>query len=172
MGRQKLIKRLGYLRNLELFNIFFLPACLYFVLSVSETLYRQPYVVSMFSICAILAQGVFYWHMKLQSICKNEVSLPSYAYQAFLYFKWADLLLLTVYTVLLVLGKAASSIDFQVTIWSNFLYIFAILEYVNYYHYQLSHDNKNDIRYLIKHKKIRRSPLWKDMQQNQERSRT
>jgi len=167
LQRQKLIKRLRSLRNLELFNIFFLPICLYFVLWSRETIHWQPYVVSIFGICAILAQSVIYWHLKLQSIRKNEAALPSYAYPVFAFFKWANLLLFAVYPVLFLLGNATSSDDFQVSIWSNLLYIFGILEYVNYYHDQLSHYNLNDIRYLIRYKKIRRSPLWTDLQQNQ-----
>ncbi len=167
MQRVKLIKRLRSLRNLELFNIFFLPACMYFILSGRETIHWQPYVVSMFSICIILAQGVFYWHLKLQSIRQNETSLPPYSYRVFPFFKKANLLILAVYPVLFVLGKVISHVDFQITIWSHLLYIFSVLEYINYYNYQLSHDNLQDIRYLIRHKKIRRSPLWRDMQQHQ-----
>jgi hypothetical protein len=172
MQRQKLIKRLRSLRNLEFFNIFFLPACLYFVLSIRGTTNWQAHFVSMMSICVILAQGVFYWHLKLQSIRKSEITLPAYAYQIFSFFKRANLLLFVIYPGMYSLGKTTQSVDFGVSIWSNLLYIFGILEYVNYYHYQLSHDNLKDIRYLIKHKKIRRSPLWTDLAQNRERSQS
>ena len=33
-----------------------------------------------------------------------------------------------------------------------FIYIFALLEYINYYHTQLSYDNISDIKHLIKSK--------------------
>jgi len=42
-----------------------------------------------------------------------------------------------------------------------------VLEHINYYYFQLSHDNMNDIRYLLEHRKIRRSPLYVDMQRVQ-----
>jgi hypothetical protein len=164
MERQKLIKRLRTLRNLELFNIFFLPACLYLVLSTREILHQQPYIVSMFNICVILAQGVLYWHLKLLSICSKEAALPMYAYRVFSFFKKANILLFIVYPLLFILGKTTQVIDFKISIWSNLLYLFGIMEYVNYYQYQLSHDNLVDIRYLIKHKKFRRAPLWTDLQ--------
>lgn len=167
MQREKLNKRLRSLRNLELFNIFFLPACMCLVFSVKGTIHRQPYVVSMLNICFILAQSVLYWHLKLQSIRQHETALPAYAYRVFSFFKRANLLILAVYPVLFVLSQVTSSVGFQVTIWSHLLYVFSMLEYVNYYHYQLSHDNLKDVRYLIRHKKIRRSPLWTDMQQHQ-----
>ena len=62
-------------------------------------------------------------------------------------------------------------VNFQASIWSNLLFLFAVLEYINYYHYQLSHDNMNDLRYLFKYKKIRRSPLFMDMLRNQKRNK-
>jgi hypothetical protein len=165
MQRQKLTKRLRSLRNLELFNIFFLPACMCFVLWIRGALHWQAYVVSMLNICVILAQGVLYWHLKLQSIYKHETALPAYAYRVFGFFNKANWFLLAVYPGLLVLDKVTTSVDFPVTIWSHLLYVFSILEYVNYYHYQLSHDNLQDLRYLLRHKRIRRSPLWTDLQQ-------
>lgn len=172
MQRQKLVKRLRSLRNLELFNIFFLPACLGFVLSKIDITHWQAYYVSMAGICVILAQGVFYWHLKLNAILKNESVLPAYSYPIFSLFKWANLFLLAVYPVLFLLGKLASRFDFNVTLWSSLLYVFGILEYVNYYHYQLSHDQLNDIRYLIRHKKFRRSPLWTDLQHHRDNSKS
>lgn len=72
------------------------------------------------------------------------------------------------YPILVASNKLLSPIDFQASLWSNGIFLFAILEYVNYYHYQLSHDNINDIRYLIKHRKIRRSPLYVDLQRHKQ----
>lgn len=37
------------------------------------------------------------------------------------------------------------------------------LEFFNYYYYQLSHDTKNDLKYLIQHKRLRQSLLSKDI---------
>jgi hypothetical protein len=37
------------------------------------------------------------------------------------------------------------------------------LEFINYYYFQLSHDSKNDVQYLIQHKRLRRSLLSKDL---------
>ena len=165
MKRQKLINRLRYLRNFEFINIFFLPGCLYFILSTVGTVHWMYYIVSMFVICFILAQGVLYWHLKLQSVRRDERALPSYSYQIFRLFRWVNVLLLAVYPALFFVDRSSTDIDFGASIWSHLIYIFSILEYVNYYHYQLSHDSMNDIRYLMRHRKIRRSPLWKDMQQ-------
>ncbi|MBN1265542.1 MAG: hypothetical protein JXA25_08620 [Anaerolineales bacterium] len=162
MVRLKLIKRLRSLRNLELFNIFFLPACLYVVLSIREITNWQPYAVSMASICVLLVQGTVYWHLKLESV-RRQKTLSYETCRTFAFLKKANLLLFTVYPLLCFPGKVVPTMNYQVSFWSNLLYVFAILEYVNYYHYQLSHDNKNDLRYLLSHKRLRRSPLWKDL---------
>ncbi len=163
---QNIIRRLLYLRNLEFINIFFLPVCLYIAITSREVQHWQPYAYSMFMICVALAQGVFYWHLKIQTIHKNGIALPSYFHQIFSFFKWTNVLLLSIYPMLVFCSQITSLVNFQVSIWSNLLFLFAVLEYINYYHYQLSHDNLNDIRYLIKYKKIRRSPLSVDMKKN------
>lgn len=164
MNRQIIIRRLHYLRNWEFINIFLLPLCLYIILKSREVQYWQPYALSMFLVCAILAQGVVYWHLKLQVVDKSKTALPPYFRQLFSFFKWADLVLLSIYPILFVSNTLTSLVNFQVSIWSNMLFLFAVLEYINYYHFQLSHDNMNDIRYLMTHKKIRRSPLYVDLQ--------
>ena len=171
MIRQNIIRRLLYLRNWEFINIFFLPACLYSALTSLKVQDWQPYVYGMFVICSILAQGVFYWHLKLQVVRKKETALPVYFNRLFSLFKWTIVVLLSIYPVLVICGPITSFIIFRVSVWSNAIFLFAILEYINYYHYQLSHDNLNDIRFLMKHKKLRRSPLNVDLQKNQGQSR-
>lgn len=171
MNRKNLIHRLLYLRNWEFINIFFLPVCLYISLNSTKAQHWQPYVFGMFVLCVLLAQGAFYWHLKLRTIYKNGTDLPPYFYQFFSFFKWANIVLLSIYPVLMISSRIISPINFQVSVWSNALFLFVILEYINYYHYQLSHDNLNDIRYLMDHKKIRRSPLYGDLQKYKERVR-
>jgi len=171
MRRQNIIHRLLYLRNWEFVNIFLLPSCLYFTLTLLKVQNWQAYAFSMFVICVVLAQGVFYWHLKLQTIYKNKIALPSYFHQIFSVFKWANVVLLSIYPVLIIGSKITALINFRVSIWSNTIFLFAIIEYINYYHYQLSHDNLNDIRYLMKHKKIRRAPLYVDLQKHKEQIR-
>jgi hypothetical protein len=169
MNRQNIINRLLYLRNWEFMNIFLVPICLYITLASLEVQNWQPYAFSVFIICVILIQGTFYWHLKLRAISKNEITLPPYFSQTFSTFKRANVVLLSIYPVLIISSQTNSFINFQVSIWSNVIFLFAILEHINYYHYQLSHDSLNDINYLIRNKKIRRSPLYIDLQKDKER---
>jgi len=164
MNRQNIVRRLLYLRNWEFANIFLLPLFLYISLRTSDVEDWRPYAVGIFIVCFILAQGSFYWHLKLQSVYRNKLTLPSYFRRTFSAFKWVNIVLLLTYPLLVVLSRGFSLFDFQASFWSNAIFVFAILEYVNYYHYQLSHDNLNDIRYLILHRKIRPSPLSIDLQ--------
>lgn len=43
--------------------------------------------------------------------------------------------------------------------------VFATLEYVNYYRVQLMHDTANDLQYLKRYRRLRRSPLASDLQE-------
>ena len=38
-----------------------------------------------------------------------------------------------------------------------------MLEHINYYHYQLMHDTVRDLAYLWQHRRLRRSPLTRDL---------
>ena len=70
-SRQNILRRLLYLRNLEFFNIFWLPACLVVALASRNVLPCQPVACGMFLICAVLAQAVFYWRLKFQILSKT-----------------------------------------------------------------------------------------------------
>ncbi len=159
MNRQNIIRRLLYLRNWEFANIFILPIAMYAILKSLNINNWWAYIFTISIVCFILAQGVFYWHLKLQSIYKNQLALPAYFNSTFTTFKWINIILLFLYFLGVIFTQR-----FQDSLGSNLIFIFAIAEHINYYHYQLSHDNLNDIRYLLRHKKIRRSPLFIDLQ--------
>lgn len=164
MNRDDMIRRLLYLRNWECANVFLLPACMYFLLTSFKVQDWRPYLLSVLILCLILAQGAFYWHLKLQVVYRNKPALPAYFHYTFSMFKRVNVVLLFTYALLSICSQITSLINFPTSIWSNALFLFVVLEYVNYYHYQLSHDNWNDIRFLMKYQKIRRSPLWSDLQ--------
>lgn len=45
---------------------------------------------------------------------------------------------------------------------AGFIYVFAILEYINYFHIQLSYDNRSDINSLKQTKRFKQACLSKD----------
>jgi len=170
MSRQYLIRRLLYLRNWEFANIFLLPACIYLTLTSFKVQEFQPYTFSVILLCLILAQGSFYWHLQLRAIQRNTTELPSFFYPTFSLFRRANVVLMAIYPILVIGNPMTTFIHFQTSLWSNALFVFVLLEHVNYYHYQLSHDNLNDSRFLMEHKKIRKSPLWVDLQRAQKKT--
>lgn len=45
-----------------------------------------------------------------------------------------------------------------------FIYVFSVLEYINYYHIQLSYDNFSDIKYFIKTRRLKQACIRKDFE--------
>ena len=47
--------------------------------------------------------------------------------------------------------------------WMVGLWVFAVLEHINYFEYQLMHDTKNDWAYLVRNKRLKRAILSRDL---------
>ena len=113
----------------------------------------------------LLLQGVIYWYAKskrlknentsqtpihivrkLKSIEKVNIGLiiVSLAMFGIDFFKW--------YPSLPLGGLAIA----------GFIYVFAVLEYINYFYVQLSYDNISDIKNLLKSKRLKQSCIRKD----------
>lgn len=163
MDREHVIRRLRYLRNWEFVNIFLMPVFIYISLAVLWGKDWLAFGLGAFIISFILAQGAFYWHLKLRCVQENRAALPPYFHRLFTFFKRSNLALIALYPILAVAGWLLPGLHFRAPVLAHFVYGFGVLEQVNYYYYQLSHDNANDIRYLLKYKRLRRSPLWVDL---------
>jgi len=162
--KEKLIKRLRYLWTWELFDSFFLPAVVIFS---AKTLQRP---LGLFTICSaglvtwILWQGTAYWRLKLRAVqTDSEIGAKPLcrALPALAVLKKVNWVLIGMLPVLLagqgLIGTAFRS-GFDVIAGLG-LYVLAVLEQVNYYHYQLMYDYPPDWRYLVEHKKLKRSSL-------------
>ncbi|MED1916805.1 hypothetical protein P4V64_15925 [Bacillus thuringiensis] len=44
------------------------------------------------------------------------------------------------------------------------IYALGVLEYINYFHLQLSYDNRSDMKYLMKTKRLKQACISKDFQ--------
>lgn len=113
----------------------------------------------------LLLQGTTYWYVKLKRLKnENNSTTPINIVQKFYYLK-------TVNMILIVLALVAFALDFVKwyptlplggLILSFLIYLFAVLEFVNYFYIQLSYDNKSDIRNLLNRKKLKPSSMNKD----------
>ncbi|TKH22224.1 general stress protein [Bacillus wiedmannii] len=168
--KSTLEKRLSYLYTGELFSV------ITFIFTSYLLNYAYPtlHLYSLYSFWGsflllefILLQGVIYWHVKWKRIKKEKTSVtPIRVVQ---YLK----ILQKINIAFIITGFITFTIDF--IIWyphlplgglsfTLFIYIFALLEYINYYHTQLSYDNIPDIKHLIKSKKLKQSCISKDFQ--------
>ena len=160
-----LIKRLRYLWTWELFDSFFLPAIAVF----TARIVRRP--LGVVSICAmalvawLLWQGAAYWWLKLQAIRTHSDIAPRYLgwFSAFKKVNWILIGLLPLFVLARLLGGAAFSSGPDVIVSLGF-YVLAVLEQINYYHYQLIYDTAADWRYLKTHKKLKPSKLSQDLE--------
>lgn len=161
----KLIKRLRYLWTWELFDSFFLPAVMIFAARIQRTPLGFFAVSNATLVTWILWQGAAYWRMKLRAV-KNETTIAAQSLQKFRLMKtvnWGLIGLLP----LLMIGKGVTGpafrSDLDVAAGLGF-YVLAVLEQINYYHYQLMYDCPADWQYLLAHKRLKRSKLYRDLE--------
>ena len=116
---------------------------------------------AMLLVSYLLLQGAAYWHVKIATL-EQRLPLPPYFGTLFGTLKWSNLLLLIAMMAALIvaaLGGAASA-DLA---WATGLLAFAILEQINYYHYQLMYDTRGALASLRRNARLRRAALAIDL---------
>jgi hypothetical protein len=153
VDREKLIKRLRYLWTWELLDSFLLPA----IAAFCSRIVQQP--MGLFAIYGaglvswILWQGAAYWWLRLRTV-RTGIEVDEKHLQWFAVLKKVNWALIAALPVLLVVIRSA----FDLVAGLGF-YTLAILEQINYYHYQLMYDQPSDWQHLVTHKRLRRSSL-------------
>lgn len=94
----------------------------------------------------ILVQGTLYWHLKLRSL-EDQAPLPSYFHALFRGFKWSNLTAIAAMLAALLLLDRNSVSEADIG-WSVGLLAGAVLEQINYYHYQLMYDTRASFGHL------------------------
>jgi hypothetical protein len=160
----RLYRRLTLLRNLEAINVVLIPAFLVGIWMDSEgPVVWLVRILPLFLVSFVLAQGALYWHWKLRSV-RRRMSLPASFCATFRrLYRTTMASLLVIVAVLLAIAASGLEVRRGDWLWAVGLLIFAGLEVVNYYHWQLSHDNIADLRYLLRHRRLRRAPLASDL---------
>ena len=114
---------------------------------------------------AILYQGQHYWKLKLKSL-KGESLDHEKNMRFFTSAKKINRIFIRFIPVvfLLQVGLQDWSVGNNTMLyWGILAHAFGILEHVNYYHTQLMIDNKYDIDYVIRNKKLKQASLAKDL---------
>jgi hypothetical protein len=116
----------------------------------------------------ILYQGQYYWKLKLNRLRGEHVAQErsirffrkSKRLNWMLIFLMPPVFLIQLYMQ----GWAFRSNDMFV--WGILANVFAVLEHINYFYIQLMVDNKHDVAYVIKNKRMKKSSLAKDLVEN------
>ena len=123
--------------------------------------------VSFFLLEFLLVQGSVYWHTKWKRLKKENISVTPIRLVKRLknLKKWnIGLMIVLPFMFGFDFFKWHPSLPLGGLYLSGFIYIFAILEYINYFHIQLSYDNLSDIKYLMKSKRLKQACLSKDFE--------
>jgi len=168
--RNTLERRLHYLYSGELTStiVFIIVSYVFNLVFPNLHLYSLlSFWVSFFLLEFLLLQGTYYWYSKLRRLRTEKISItPIKTVLQLQKFKKLN-------KIVIVLAVLAFIVDFvkwypSLPIWgiavAVFIFIFAILEYINYFYIQLSYDNLSDIRYLMKEKKFKKSCISKDFE--------
>lgn len=147
----------------------------FFLLSFPiDFLYPQWKLFSLYSFWAafflvefLLLQGSVYWHFKWKGLKRGNRSITPISLVRLLKH------LQKVNIFVIILAPALFLID--VWRWQAALpvmglsivggiYTLGVLEYINYFHIQLSYDNRSDMKYLMKTKRLKQACISKDFQ--------
>ena len=159
---QTIRARMTYLRNGEGFAAVALPTVFSMVWEASD----DPVAwgmrcAAMATVIYILLQGMLYWQLKLQSTVSRQ-PLPAFFQPLYRFFKYSNVVAIA--GVAVFIGLAGSGpVDLW---WSCGLLAFAVLEHINYYHYQLMYDTRGAFDYVRRNGRLRKAALGLDMGRN------
>jgi hypothetical protein len=155
-------KRLTYLRDREALAAFLLPAVIvYKWQDAGGQVSWGIRLGALFLLSYILLQGTWYWHLKLR-VVGNGKPLPAYFHRLFYAFWWSNLAGMGALLAAL-LGAGALSLSSSDIKWCAGLLAGALLEHINYYHYQLMYDTRAAFDFLRRNRRLRKAALGLDM---------
>lgn len=166
--KKVLEKRLVYLYSGELSSIIvFIPVS--YLLNYTFPNLRlyslYSFWVSFFLLEFLLVQGTMYWYAKLKRLRDDKSDRNPIKIFRMLHR------LKTLNIVIILIASIAFAFDFNKWYPSYplgglsiafFIYVFAILEFINYFYIQISYDNISEIKNLLKSRKLKISSMNKD----------
>lgn len=159
---QTIPARMKYLRNAEAFCSVALPAVLCHAWrKAGDPIAWEMRCAVLVLVSYILLQGALYWHLKLQSVTQRQ-PMPAYFQPLYRFFKYSNFLVIAAVAAFIAAMNAvtASTADLA---WSYGLLGFAVLEQINYYHYQLMYDTRAAFAYLRRNRRLRKAALGLDL---------
>ncbi len=155
-------QRLTYLRNRE--GLAALALTVLFIerwYSSGDQIAWGLRLTALFALIYILVQGTLYWHFKLRCVVARQ-PLPTYFSSLFNAFKWSNVLCIGAALVALVVASRSTASPADLG-WAAGMIAGAVLEQINYYHYQLMYDTRAALAYLRRNRKLRTAALGLDI---------
>ncbi|MER1987397.1 MAG: general stress protein [Solibacillus sp.] len=166
--RKKLEKRLSYLYTGESFAIVMF-VFLSYLLNITYPELRlyslYSFWVSFFLLEFLLLQGTVYWYAKWKRLKReNTPRTPIHVVRKLKSLEKINIGLIIVSLIMFGIDflKWYPSLPLGGLLIAGFIYVFAVLEYVNYFYIQISYDNISDIKSLLKSKRLKQSCINKD----------
>lgn len=166
--KKRLLKRLTYLYTGELMSVLGFIVVI-FLLNKAYPQLRfyslSSFWISFFLLEFLLVQGSMYWYAKWKRLkIENIPVTPIQIIKRFKNLKKLNIALIIVssFTFIFNFFKWYPSLPLGSFGIVGFIYIFAVLEYINYFHFQLAYDNLSDIKYLLRSKRFKQSSLSRD----------
>lgn len=156
MTRRSMWRRMRTTAVLEAFNIGWLALLLFVVAGVPASVTNLAgYAV----LGILLLEGAAYWALKYRQL-RSGARCPS-GMVTFRFLRWANVAMLASALVVLVVAAARSP---GLETWPGLAFwAFAVLEHVNYFHVQLSHQSRADMRRLARTRRLRAAHLAVDL---------
>lgn len=163
--QKRVTRKLVSLYTGELFAVF--TFALMWLLYIQLFEWSVPYLTSFSSLYAfallefILLQGSYYWYLKLKQVKQNDFSkLPARRLRTFEFFKRLNSLFIFIGFLVLIYQINSKQIELY---WFIFLFLFAVIEHINYYYFRLSYLSLEELKELKRQKGFRRSKLAKEL---------
>lgn len=165
--KKTLEKRLAYLYSGELFSIItFVPVSylLNYAFPNLQLYSLYSFWVSFILLEFLLLQGTIYWYVKLKRLRnENNPITPIKVVRQLHCLKTVNMVMIMTAIVVFAFDfiKWYPSLPLGGLTITFFIYIFAILEFINYFYIQLSY-NVSDIKDLLRSRKLKNSCMNKD----------
>ncbi|WP_019394563.1 hypothetical protein [Priestia filamentosa] len=170
--KDRMERRLSYLISGETFAIIMFPiiyAVSFFAYQDLKLHFLFSFWLSFFLLEFILLQGSLYWRVKLKQLKKeSSIILPQRVVRTLQVLETANggLLLLTLLFFVIDFLIWYPNIPFKELSITGCIFIFAFLEYVNYFYIQLSYDNISDLKFLIRTRRLKEAYIKKDIRRS------
>jgi len=158
----KLMNRFNYLRRMEALAAVALPIIFILDWRKSDSGVHWPLgLLALLSVSYLLVQGSLYWQLKHKALSASA-PLPRYFDRLFSVFKASNLLLFGGVILGFIVQIVGAGWNSKLA-WPLGIFVFAVLEHINYYHYQLMYDTSGSVRYLWRNRRLRRAALGVDL---------